>query len=927
MRYLRLLSLAPLAGLFAFCSSLEDPGLVVDPGYYLLGPNRISIYPNDPGTTRDNGTDKQIDVRLAKLIDAAEKSVDMAVYNLSRETIIEAMVRAEERGIDVRMVGDVDEVVTDGYRAILSTNIPFSLGNTSAIQHNKFAVIDEEIVVMGTGNITTSGFIRNNNHFAFIESDSLAKSYTDEFEQMFFGKFGSKKIPNDNAVRSHRVNFVDMEIYYSPYDGQNAMDRLIEIVDGATDEVQYMIFAHTHDEFAAAMIRAARRGVTVRGVHDDTFITGTSEEAPRMYSASQYLPNLSVRGDGNEHTATPELKSHGGKLHTKTVIVDGHYVGTGSFNWSTNATDNNDENMLLIDDPFVTAQVQEQWEKIWSISRPMCCAPELRMGKAYGDQASKGEVVISEINWAGSWGNSETFVESDDDWIELYNTTGRDIDLSHWTITWETNEQTVYPIPDRYNWFKANVASRHYFNGGLVLPAGRFFILNGQNGSLDNTDNKISGTKDFGLTTGQLHIRLYDAAGNLIDEAGNGDPPFSGKLDSFNKLTFSMERLFHPATGVALDGRFAGSWYTTNGNDLTGSNLRGTGQINENYDERSIATPYYSGNGVTLASTRSSPRNGYNNYTNIPMSAESTGSGSAQIQMRWAMLSVPSVTISPDICGGACPVSLDGDDPSKIKVSTGAQTAGQTYTLTVNNDGTDMTNNTAEGGPISFTGNRSRAIMQIVRVYPAQSSSEDVILLQAITSGTVNDLGIYMYDSFSVTPSLIYRMTDVSVSAGQFIEVTMDKSCDLPCGVSSVTPEDRRLTNTPSFDITANPANSVLGASSNSSVWQVFSPTNLPSTDAIVFISYDTASEPEDLMCYSNLDGTMSETLMKGGQRQVSRWSANVWNLNFFPVDEVNDFRVQSKCVDFDGGTSGDYLRRNGNTDTNSNSDWVCVGC
>ncbi len=917
-----------LTGLLPFCSNLEDPGLIVDPGYYLLGPNRVSVYFTEPGTNRDNGVDKKIDLQLIKLIDEAEKSVDMAVYNLSRANLIEALSRAEERGITVRMVGDVDEVVTDGYRSILRTPIPFSLGNTAAIQHNKFAVVDDTYIFLGTGNMTTSGFIRNNENFLLIESKSLAKAYTQEFEQMYFGKFGSKKVPRKDFVRDHRVNFIDLELYFSPYDGRTAMDRLIQLVDGAQKEVQYMIFAHTHDELAAAKIRAARRGVTVRGIHDDTFITGTSEEAPRFYAAQKFLfPKFQVRGDGNENTDTPELKSHGGKLHAKTMIIDGRIACTGSFNWSNNATDNNDENMMCVDDPFVAAQIQLQWEDVWRVSRPICCSPDLRMRESYGDSASKGEVIISEINWAGSWGNAEAFVESDDDFIEFYNATNRDIDLSHWSLTWETDEKSNYPIPDRYNWFEGNVASRHHFNGGLVLPAGRFFILNGQNGALDNTDNKISGTKNFTLNNSQLHIRLYDPSGNLIDEAGNGDPPFAGKLDSFNTRTFSMERLFHPFSGKALDGRFAGSWYTTNGNNSFGSNVRGVGQVSEDYDQRTIATPYYSGNGVTRLTGTSTARNGVNGYTNIPVSAASTGSGSASIQMRWAMLSVPSVTISPDICGGNCPVSLDGDDPSKIKVTTSAQTSGTTYTFTVNNDGTDMTGSTAEGGPISFTGNRTRATVQIVRVYPGQSSSEDVVLLQALSSGTVNGLGIYYFDTFSVNPALIYRMTDVSINAGQYIEVTMDKSCDLPCGTVAVTSEDRRLTNSPSFNIAANPANSVLGAASNSSVWQVFSSTNIPSTDAIVFVSYDLGGNPHDLVCYSNADGTAAEQLMIGGFRKLAAWPSSVWDLNFYPVDEVNDFEVQNRCVNFSGGTSGDYISRSGNTDTNSKKDWSCVGC
>jgi phosphatidylserine/phosphatidylglycerophosphate/cardiolipin synthase-like enzyme len=340
--------------------------LFPDPGF-LFGTALLKIFWSDPGISRETAVDKGIDREWVEFINRAQSTLDLACYNLGRQVIIDAIINARNRGVKVRMVGDVDESVTPGYQTIFRTDIPFSVGNASGIQHNKFAIADGKYVIMGTGNLTDTDLMMNNNNFAIIESPTLARAYTREFEQMFYGKFASKKSPR-TLNRNHRVNFTDMELYFSPYDGEDGMAKMIELVNSAKKEINYMIFAHTHDELTTAFIRAAKRGVLVRGIHDYTFVKGTSMEASRLYNAGRLNP-LSTgpynKEDGNENTKIPGRRTSGGKLHCKTLIIDSSIVATGSFNWSNNAINNNDENMLIIYSPFVANELSAQWNSVW----------------------------------------------------------------------------------------------------------------------------------------------------------------------------------------------------------------------------------------------------------------------------------------------------------------------------------------------------------------------------------------------------------------------------------------------------------------------------------------------------------------------------------------------------------------------------------
>lgn len=574
-RYLPVIIITVLAT----CTNGQMEDLFPGPADLLNGPARFSIYYNDPGVDMFTGRDKEVDLELTRLIDEAEVSVDMAVYNLGRRSVIEALVRAHERDIPVRMIGDVDEVITSGYQSILRTNIPFSLGNKSAIQHNKFTVIDGKYVFTGTANMTDSGFIRNDNNYQFIESETLASVFTAEFEQMFFGRYGSRKIPFDN-YQLHTVNFTPVEVYFSPYDGDTAMNAIIREIDNANSEIHFMIFAHTHDELTSALIRAAARGVIVRGIHDKTFIRGTSMEASRLYNAGLNLSGLTleVRQDGNEHVSKPGFSSHGGKLHTKTMVIDRRIVSTGSFNWSTNATKNNDENMIMIYSPDAAAVILDQWEDVYQKSHNIA-------GMLYqtaGEKASPGDVIISEV----------MFGDGSDDWIELYNTTNRAIDISNWVITFDENETSHVVIPDRFSWYKPGVHSRHYYEGRLIIPPGGYFLLKGLTSSaLLSADLKISGTKNFSLSGDGFRLRLYDVTMKLMDEAWDGTTLTIGTTTYPYR---SMERRFSGSD--PLPGNDPSSWCQATGT---------SGAVNSVIDGEpgQIGSPNFSGSETAAAPT------------------------------------------------------------------------------------------------------------------------------------------------------------------------------------------------------------------------------------------------------------------------------------------------------------------------------------
>lgn len=164
-------------------------------------------------------------------------------------------------------------------------------------------------------------------------------------------------------------------------------------------------------------------------------------------------------------------------------------------------------------------------------------------------------IIINELAWAGSSSSSQ------DEWIELKNTTDEDIDLTGWQITKDTsgdgsnevlmleiindidNPQNTIILAEGY-FLIAHNAQDHNFGDEEIE---KLSVLNIEP---DYIDNSIT------LSNSNLSIKLYnglwDNGGELIDTAGDGNTPLAGDNDT--KTSMEKNEIYAP--GNLLD-----SWH------------------------------------------------------------------------------------------------------------------------------------------------------------------------------------------------------------------------------------------------------------------------------------------------------------------------------------------------------------------------------
>ncbi len=292
-----------------------------------------------------------LDEKLTAFINTAQTSVDMAIYQLDLPNVTQALMDAQKRGATVRVVTDIDDVLQNpkenaAFKQLEQASIKVVGGNSNAIMHSKFVVVDGKAVWMGSWNFTTNDTYRYNNNGIIIQSPELARNYTVTFEKMFKdARFGPQRKPGGTTPKL-TIQGVTVENYFAPED--KVASKIIARLSQARKTIDFMAYSFTDDNIGKAVMDRAQAGVQVRGV----FETTGSETRFSEYGAMK-AAGLDVWQDGNPYL-----------MHHKVFIVDGQTVIFGSFNFSQNANEENDENLLIVDDATLAQAFTAEFERV-----------------------------------------------------------------------------------------------------------------------------------------------------------------------------------------------------------------------------------------------------------------------------------------------------------------------------------------------------------------------------------------------------------------------------------------------------------------------------------------------------------------------------------------------------------------------------------
>ncbi len=308
------------------------------------------LYFTSPKNLYDKVTNGGIEENLIKLIDSSTTTIDAAYFEFDLDNLAQAIERAKKRGVQVRLVYDNEHSDSDPQtKQLISLGIPAVPDERSAFMHNKFFIIDRQCVWTGSFNYTVNAAYKNNENAIVICDPRLVDNYETEFSEMFTGQFGTTS-PSNTPYSSFDLNGILIENYFAPED--DVMDKVISTVTTANKSIHFLAFSFTDNKegdnkLAETMIARQKMGISVSGVFEIRGADADSSECATLLKSG-----AQIALDGNPYT-----------LHHKVIIVDSQTVIFGSFNFSISANKNNDENLLIIHDPKLASEFENEFQK------------------------------------------------------------------------------------------------------------------------------------------------------------------------------------------------------------------------------------------------------------------------------------------------------------------------------------------------------------------------------------------------------------------------------------------------------------------------------------------------------------------------------------------------------------------------------------
>ncbi|KAF5835208.1 hypothetical protein DUNSADRAFT_7750 [Dunaliella salina] len=157
----------------------------------------VLFFPDDAlpcrfmGNCRRNNCDKAHQATsLSRMLDflrSAQRSLDICVFTITCDEIADVLFDAHKRGVQVRIISDDDQMASNGsdVARLRRAGIAAKIDNSKAHMHNKFAIIDQRLLMNGSFNWTRQAAIGNNENVVVQDTPQLVSDFGKYFESLW----------------------------------------------------------------------------------------------------------------------------------------------------------------------------------------------------------------------------------------------------------------------------------------------------------------------------------------------------------------------------------------------------------------------------------------------------------------------------------------------------------------------------------------------------------------------------------------------------------------------------------------------------------------------------------------------------------------------------------------------------------------------
>jgi cardiolipin synthase A/B len=283
---------------------------------------------------------------IVNALNSAKKSIDIQIYMLTNYDVLDALKAATKRGVTVRLLMEKEPFNPSNPASPLTTNIDTANKLTDSgilikwsnkakfnFTHQKSILIDNEVGIIMSLNLTRSAVVQNREYFVFTKNPTHVK----EMENIFNADWNDKNYVPGN------IN----DLVLSPV---NSRAQFAKLIQSATKDIKIEFEVMSDDQLFSLLGAKAKQGVNINIIVE-----------PSGKASAQKLKALGVNNVNFIDVLT---------LHAKLIVIDGVRAYFGSINMTNGSMEKNRELGIIVNDKNLLQKLTGTFGDDWKNSKP-----------------------------------------------------------------------------------------------------------------------------------------------------------------------------------------------------------------------------------------------------------------------------------------------------------------------------------------------------------------------------------------------------------------------------------------------------------------------------------------------------------------------------------------------------------------------------
>lgn len=149
-------------------------------------PEALASIPYPRGQEVCFSPDDRCDLKLLKLLDGAQTSIDIAIFDLNLPALVQLLL-LKSKTMRLRVVADRRQAKGNYSRIseLVDAGLPVRFGRQRGIFHHKFVIVDGKTLETGSFNFTRHASQANQENQLYLTSPEILARYRAQFEHMW----------------------------------------------------------------------------------------------------------------------------------------------------------------------------------------------------------------------------------------------------------------------------------------------------------------------------------------------------------------------------------------------------------------------------------------------------------------------------------------------------------------------------------------------------------------------------------------------------------------------------------------------------------------------------------------------------------------------------------------------------------------------